>query len=303
MLRKILAFALAAVLLCGAAAALAEDFAFTPIPLNADKSPYEPKKENYLPDNAGFHDDSIDVRIETFRRDDTTVMAAYIKIIHPSQLRTATAAAKYPSSKKAPVASLAKRERAVLAINGDYFTYHKSGGVVIRNGRNIRPRATPGRDILIIDENGDFTILKSTEGHKNKTQKEFQAEYEAFEGTVTQAFCFGPGLVIDGEPLTDLETITLNCGKNRKTQRIVIGQTGPLEYLVLSCEGPENKDSVGFDLLQMAQLCKEMGCINAYNLDGGSSCTIALHYKKINALSSGKVRYTSDAICFDTLVP
>ena len=44
-----------------------------------------------------------------------------------------------------------------------------------------------------------------------------------------------------------------------------------------------------------------MGCINAYNLDGGSSCTVALNGKKINATSSGKVRYVSDIIYFGTL--
>ena len=60
---------------------------------------------------------------------------------------------------------------------------------------------------------------------------------------------------------------------------------------------------MGFDLLQMAALCKEMGCINAYNLDGGSSSTVAMRGEKINAKSSHKIRYVSDIIYFATLVP
>ena len=252
--------------------------------------PVGPHKSGYLPDNAGYHDDSIDVRIETFRRDDTTVMAVYVTIVDPSQLRTATAAAKYPSKATAPVTSMLKKANGVIGINGDYFAYHGQG-IVVRNGRQLRNRPNKGRDTLIIDANANFTILQGTT----------EEMYEAFEGEVVHAFCFGPGLVVDGEPLTSLDHITLNCGKGRKTQRIAIGQLGPLQYLLLTCEGPENEGSVGFDLLQMAALCKELGCINAYNLDGGSSCTVALNGKKINATSSGKVRYVSDIIYFGTL--
>lgn len=43
--------------------------------------------------------------------------------------------------------------------------------------------------------------------------------------------------------------------------------------------------------------------MNAYNLDGGSSSTIVLNNKKINALSSGKTRSVSDIIYFGTLQP
>ena len=45
-----------------------------------------------------------------------------------------------------------------------------------------------------------------------------------------------------------------------------------------------------------------MGCLNAYNLDGGSSSTVALNGKKINALSTGKIRPVGDCIYFATLI-
>lgn len=278
-------------LLCMAMAfSAAAEGDFTPVPWDVKTMPQGPHKSGYLPDNGGYHDDSIDVRIETFRRDDTTVMVAYVTIADPTQLRTATAAAKYPSKATAPVTAMLKKANGVIGINGDYFAYHGQG-IVVRNTRQLRNKPNKGRDTLIIDQNGDFTIIQGTTKEK----------FEAFEGEVIQAFCFGPGLVVDGVPLTDLDTVTMDCGKSRKTQRIVIGQTGPLQYVLMTCEGPENEGSVGFDLLQMAQLCKELGCINAYNLDGGSSCTIALNGKKINATSSRKVRYVSDIIYFATL--
>jgi len=280
--------------LCALPFALGEE---DTVPMAFDPMPWEetvglaPKAECYLPDNAGYHDDSLDVRIETFRRDDTTVMAVYVTISDPSQLRTTTAG-KYPSKATKPVSTMVKNLNAIISISGDNFNYHNDG-IVVRNGKILRERPNKGRDTLIIDEKGDFTIL-------HPTSKE---NWGAFEGQVMHAFCFGPGLVINGEPLTDLKSVMLDCGKGKKTQRIAIGQTGPLQYLILTCEGPENKGSVGFDLLQMAELCKEMGMINAYNLDGGSSSTVVFKNEKINARSSGKIRSLADAIWFATLVP
>lgn len=265
---------------------------FSPIPWEDRVMPYAPHAECYLADAKGYHDASLDVRIETIRRNDTNVMLAYVTLQDASQFRTGTAATNFPSKRVAPVAALTKQFQAVLGINGDYFGYH-TDGVVVRNGRVIRMKPNEGRDTLIVDANGDFTILSPTT----------EEAYAAFTGTVIHAFCFGPGLVVNGVPLTDLSTVRVDNGKTRKTQRIAIGQLGKLSYLIIATEGPENEGSVGFDLLQMAQLCAELKCVNAYNLDGGSSTSVVLDNKKINGLSSGKVRSVSDMIFFATLVP
>ena len=52
----------------------------------------------------------------------------------------------------------------------------------------------------------------------------------------------------------------------------------------------------------MANLCVQFGLDNAYNLDGGSSSTIALNNQKINSPSSHKNRMVGDCIWFATLV-
>ena len=291
---KKLAVLLAFLLCLSAFAAAGAEDAFEPIPWDSWVSPNAPLQAGYLPDSAGYHDDSIDVRIETMRRDDTNIMLAYVTIADASQLRTTTAQPGVKGSKRlSPVHVMAAQSQAVLAINGDYFNYH-TDGIAIRNQFVYREKPNDGRDSLIIDTNGDFTILAPTT----------KESWAAYEGTPVHVFCFGPGLVIDGEPLDEerFKAIKLDCGKGKKTQRIAIGQTGPLQYLVVTTEGPENKDSVGFDLMQMAQLCKDLGCVNAYNLDGGSSSAIVLNNQKINALSSGKVRSVCDIIYFATLV-
>lgn len=268
---------------------LTEDTIFDPLPLEG-AAPYAPLTDSYLPDQAGYLDDSLDVQIETFRRHDTTVMAVRVKIADPSQLRTATAA-KPPSKKTKVVSSMAKKNNAVLAINGDYFCYHDKG-IVVRNGKLIRNRPSGKRDILVIDYNGDLQILSRCS----------QADYEAVATQVMHAFCFGPGLVINSSIPTDISSVDMDIAPNKPTQRIALGQTGPLEYLILATEGPENEGSVGFTIAQMAELCLEMGCINAYNLDGGSSSTVVLNNQKINALSTGKIRPVGDCIYFATLI-
>ena len=42
---------------------------YDPIPWADEIAPYPPHEECYLPDDAGYHDDSLDIRVETFRSD------------------------------------------------------------------------------------------------------------------------------------------------------------------------------------------------------------------------------------------
>lgn len=288
-LKRAAAAVLAALLL--PLCALAET-TYEPLPWDSKNKPNPPIASCYLPNAAGYHDGSIDVKIEESRVWDTNVMIVRVKISDPTQLRTATAG-KFPNAGQKEVARMAKENNAVLAINGDYFGYHKKG-IVVRNGKRWRMSPTAGRETLIIDTNGDFTILAPTS----------REAWDAFgEENVVHAFCFGPGIVRGGQPMNqaDIEAMSLSCGKTHFTQRIAIGQEGPLSYIIVYCEGPEQKNSKGLTLLQFSQLCAEVGMIEGYNLDGGSSCTIVLDNKKINAKSGSKKRWVSDCIYFATL--
>lgn len=276
--------------LAATAMELTEDTIYDPIPVEG-AAPYKPRADGYLPDDAGYHDDSLDVRVETFRRHDTTVMVVRVSLMDPTQLRTAMAA-KPPSKKTMKVSAMAKRNNAVLAINGDYFSYHDKG-VVVRNGKQIRSRAAGHRDVLIMDDQGDLTILPACT----------KEQYENFSRPVVHAFSFGPGLVVDGQIAQGAIDTDMDIAPEKPTQRIAIGQTGMLEYIIIATEGPENKNSKGFTIRQMAELCQELGCITAYNLDGGSSSSVVLNNRKINALSTGKVRLVGDCIYFATLIP
>ena len=253
------------------------------------KTPYAPHAECFLPDNAGYVDDSLSIRIEEFRAYDTTCLAVWVQIASPTQLR-AELNKPYPSKSTAKASAIAKRVNAVMAINGDYFVYH-SQGYVVRNGKLLRDHYNDLYDTLIIDENGDFTIIQKTTREK----------IEAFEGTIVQALTFGPGLVVNGEKATSFP-LKANA-PTKETQRIAIAQMGPLSYLIVTTEGPENAGSTGLTMEEFAQLLYDMGAQNAYNLDGGSSSSLILNDKKINSLSTGKIRAVGDILYFVTDCP
>jgi len=277
--------AMMALLLLLAMPAAAEGF--TPLPLEAEAGPVVPK-ENYSADGMSYKDESISVRIEEFREYDTTILAAYIDIVDPSQLRTAMAH-RYGSKRTAIGRVLSKRSNAVLAVNGDFFSFHNEG-YLVRQGVLYRDRTNATYDILIIDDKGDFHIIVDPT----------EEAAHGFEGNIINSFNFGPALVIDGEIITTTKEMTV--GLYKPTQRMGIAQLGPLSYMCIATEGPENKDSVGLTVAQFAQLMKDRGAIMAYNLDGGSSSAMMFNDQKINALSTNKTRPICDILYFATLV-
>lgn len=246
-----------------------------------------PLAEGYLSDTE-YQDESMHVTFSQGRMHDTNWMAVSVTIASASQLRTSVAGT-YRSPGAAFATTMARRVNAVLAINGDYYGFNTSG-YCVRQGTVIRCKAQGDFDALLIDSQGDFHILRGAT----------QQMCDDWPGTVVNAFHFGPGLIIGGERITEFTREALyGKGADKAAQRICIAQTGPLSYMVIYCEGPENAGSTGMTIAQFVDLIASFGNIqNAYNLDGGSSSTIVFNSKKVNGLSSKKMRQVSDIIYF-----
>ena len=283
-MKKALLLALVLTLITGAQAAA--QTAYEPIAIDAEHGRV-PRADGYLPELGGYEDGSLSVRIEEMRRYETNIVVAHVKIADPSQLRTAMAG-RYGTTATVRPSTLAQRVNAVLAVNGDFFNFI-SFGYLVRQGRLYRDMTNESYDVLIIDENADFHILVDPTPEQT----------HGFAGTIINSFNFGPALVKDGEIVHT--TKRLNVGMDKETQRMGIGQVGPLTYICVATEGPEQKGSDGLTIPEFAQLMKDLGAVQAYNLDGGSSSAMILGGEKINARSSKKVRPICDILYFSTL--
>lgn len=265
----------------------------TTIPLDAPAG-YGPDPACYLSDMA-YEDPTISVKIETTRYCDTPMFIARVKIADASQLRTMMAGT-YGSQRTALATTMAERGGAVLAINGDYYSYIGTG-LIARQGVTYRMRGDDDFDALIIDKNGDFHVIKKID------EKTLEAGYAQFGGSVeeggdiVQAFTFGPALIENGVRAHE-EYQRADGGARKKAQRMVIAQDGPLSYVIVCCEGPDNKNSEGLTLEEMGQFMLGLGVQTAYNLDGGGSTTMIFNGGKINALTTSKNRAVSDIIYF-----
>ena len=261
--------------------ALAEIVPTLPVDLTGGKPV---NRANYV-SATEYEDPTLHVVIETGRKDNCDYWVARVTIGHASQLRTA-AAGSFEVEYSMKGQYIAKRQNAVLAIDGDYFSYYPYG-IVLRQGVLYRDKLRKERDVLAIDEDGDFHIFLVPD------KGEVPAVYNGKK--IINAFHFGPALVIDGEVGTLEASYWL--APELKRQRMCIAQTGPLEYMALCCAGPQ-RGSEGMDLLQFAQLAQELGAVQAYNLDGGDSTIMIFNNEKVNDKENQNTRAISDIISF-----
>lgn len=280
----------AALLLMAALAPAAAEVAPLPVDLSGGM-PY--RAESCLSETL-YEDESLRVEITEDRVDTTRVVIARVRIADPSQLRTAPAYA-FDRDQTAMMTAIAQRVNAVLAINGDYYSYQSTrGGYMIRQGEKYIDKPIKGRDVLIIDGNGDFTI-------EHEITEETLRKYDA-RGGIVNSFNFGPGLIVDGE-MTDSFGGAYNSAK-MKAARSCIAQVrrGEMEYLCIVTESSDDSADGGLTLRQFAEYVATLGVENAYNLDGGNSAALIYLGEKITSVDDRDHRPLSDIIYFASAV-
>ena len=278
------------------------DFSVPPIP-NPDKY-----TEN------GYEDQSIRVKVETRTINEMTVHVAFVEIADASQLRTAVAY-DVQNSRTSTFSAIARSVNPVIAINGDLYTQlPETKRFEVRMTEKIRTKTNNQKDILIIDDLGDFHIFVRSKG-LHKDDKPYYLNQIKKEGrTIVNAMTFGPALVLDGEMVDQKQNKEAyhRFAIEYKNPRSAIGQTGPLSYVMVIVEGRgENGGATGQEL---AQIMFDLGCVQAYNLDGGNTAEMIMFGPKDE---SGKLttkfyfegdktagdRGQKDIIYFATLVP
>ncbi len=154
-----------------------------------------------------------------------------------------------------PFETIASDNDAVVAISGDYYG-GRLEGVVIRNG--VLYRETPNEAVCAIFPDGRMECISA---------EDYDVQY-LVDNSAWQAWAFGPILVKDG--------VAIDNSKNsifRKNPRSALGCIEPGHYCFVQVEG-RIKESGGITLNDLSELMLSLGCVQAYNLDGGESSYI-----------------------------
>lgn len=217
-----------------------------------------------------YNNGEVAIEIRYMRTLNTDVYVADITMRDPSYLATALAEGSFGRNLTALTSTMAEQNGAILAINGDYYGFRDTG-YVIRNGYLYRsvPSKDQQQEDLVFYEDGSVDIVR---------EADVTAE-ELWDAGAEDIFSFGPGLVIDGE-------ISVEEGEEVKraqvtNPRTAFGVISPLHFLFVVSDG-RTDENVGLSLLELAGLMKDLGCVTAYNLDGGGSSTIWFNGKVLN---------------------
>ena len=266
--------------------------------LPLDFTPGQVPKQDLFTEN-GYEDETISVKIEEQEMEDGTKMyVAYVRISDPSQLRTGVAnPEKVASTRTKTVKAMAKAYNAVIAINGDNYTdAPKKTTFEYRMTQSIRSKTNKTKDILAIDDQGDFHLFVKSQGIKD-----FPDQLKKEGRKLINAFTFGPALVKDGE----LMEIDKDYGYNPhgREPRTAIGQTGPLSYVLVIIQAKDRDGKTGMSQTKLAEFMYGLGCVQAFNLDGGNSAEMVFGERVIKGMPGGDERTLSDIIYFASMQP
>ena len=218
-------------------------------------------------DTLIYRSEDMDINIEHIVKEEPNLemWIATIKIADSDQIKSAFAGGEFSQDIKKRTSVIAKDINAVLAIDGSAVGFNDNGRI-IRDGIIYRD-SDLDCEPLIIKENGDFVVYQYGE----KTAQEI------LDLGGVETYDFGPTLIKDNEILD----IYGEWYKTVKDSRTVIGQKGPLEYVILVADGRSEK-SEGISLYDAALELKNKGCYIGYNLDGGGSSTIYFNGEVLN---------------------
>ena len=217
-----------------------------------------------------YDDGFIQIEISTMRTLDTNIYIADVGIIDPSCIRTALAGGAFGRNLTETTSAIAERNNAIFAVNGDYYGFRDTG-YVMRNGYLYRsvPAKDPEQEDLVLYENGSIEILREADVTAEQIK----------ESGASDIFSFGPGLVADGEiSVSENDEVERAQVTNPRT---AIGLLSPLHYLFVVSDG-RTDESKGLSLYELAGLMKDLGCVTAYNLDGGGSSTMWFNGRVLN---------------------
>ena len=232
-----------------------------------------------LEDEDIYVSEKVDIRIRkiidtaSFRKR-ITYFVADIKIQDIRSLRTAWAG-------DSPVGNQTKRLKdfdalvfPLVSMNGDYIT-GKRVGIVVRNGEVFRAVEPKNYDICALLKTGELRVFEANT---------FSVD-EVLALDPWQVWCFGPSLLdAAGHPKKKFHS-----SLTETNPRSVIGYYEPGHYCFVVVDGRREGYSDGVELRELSQLMYDLGCVAAYNLDGGASSQMRFLGRNVNRPSGTRL--------------
>lgn len=218
-----------------------------------------------------------------------TYYVADVVLSDASDLKSAFAKDSFGTNIIEYTSTIAENNDASFAINGDYYGF-RDDGIIIRNG--VIYRDVPARTGLAFYSDGTMAVYDETQ----TTAEELLA------AGVINTYSFGPALLDDGsvvEGLSEMEVDT-NFGNHSiqgNQPRTGIGMIDANHFVFIVVDGRSKGYSRGVTLEEFAQIFQDLGCTEAYNMDGGGSSAMYYNGELVNnPLGKNKERGTSDII-------
>ena len=189
-----------------------------------------------------------------------TFYAADVLLSDITQFQTAYAKGAYGQEVEEKPLTILQENNGILGLSGDNWGL-SDGGIIVRNGTWYREKPD-GHDLCVLYRDGRMETLFSDAVDINTLKN----------SDVWQTFSFGPALLDnDGNPLSSFHAPEYI---RQRHPRAVVGYIAPGHYVWIAIDGREDGYSVGVTLPEEAQLCSDLGCKSAYNLDGGKTATL-----------------------------
>jgi exopolysaccharide biosynthesis protein len=218
-----------------------------------------------------------------------TYFVADVVLSDASELQSAFAKDSFGTNIIEYTSQIAADNNAIFAINGDYYGFREDG-IEIRNG--VIYRDEPARIGLAFYKDGTMKIYDETQ---------ISAQELVDEG-VWNTLSFGPALVQDSVVATDFGSTQVDTNFGNHTidgnnPRTGIGIIDANHFVFVVVDGRSSGYSRGVTLAGFAQIFKDLGCTDAYNIDGGGSSTLYFNGRVVNnPLGKNQERGTSDVL-------
>ncbi len=222
-----------------------------------------------------YRSHDVAISIETRQVGNNVAYIADVYVRYIDNFKSAFAKGEYGKNIIERPEKTAAANNAILAVNGDYYGI-RDNGIIVRN--YVMYRDTPRSDICSVFYDGTVQVSEHAGFDLNA----------ALQNGLYQTMTFGPLLVKDYTAKTQFTPGIL--GENPRTG---FGYYEPGHYVFVTVDGRQEGYSIGMTMYEFADLFVDLGCQNAYNLDGGQSAMMIFNGEVYNKPYNGG-RETSD---------